>query len=206
MLTDEQKTLLAEPLSRGHVKKNPRGYDYVESWRVESEANRIFGHDGWSSVILETKCVMEKERKLGQGNNQYDGYGVTYTAVVRVAAGGQTRDGAGAGHGMDKDLGLAHESAIKEATSDAEKRAFKTFGNPFGLALYDKEQENVTAAPRKSSAAVLAAKNAILESPGEALGDWETINAKALSGLTPEDRKEIMDFLDATRKPYVRAA
>jgi DNA repair and recombination protein RAD52 len=206
MLTDAQKALLDEPLSRAHVKKNPRGYDYVESWRAESEANRIFGFDGWSSVVIETKCVMERERKLGSGANQYDGWGVTYTAIVRITAGGQTRDGAGAGHGMDKDLGLAHESAIKEATSDAEKRALKTFGNPFGLALYDKEQENVVAAPRKSSGAVIAAKNAILESPGDALGDWEQINAKAMTGLSPEDRKEIMDFLEATRKPYVRAA
>lgn len=204
MLTDTQKTLLDEPLSRANVKKNPRGYDYIESWRAEAEANRIFGFDGWSSVVIETKCVMEKERKLGQGANQYDGWGVTYTAVVRITAAGQTRDGAGAGHGMDKDLGMAHESAIKEATSDAEKRAFKTFGNPFGLALYDKEQENVTAAPRKSSGIVIAAKNSILESRD--LSDWETLNAKSLDGASTEDRKEIMDFLEATRKPYVRQA
>jgi len=36
-----------------------------------------------------------------------------------------------------------HESAIKEAETDAMKRAFMTFGNPFGLALYDKQQTNV---------------------------------------------------------------
>ncbi len=39
--------------------------------------------------------------------------------------------------------GEAHESAIKEAETDAMKRALSTFGNPFGLALYDKEQQNV---------------------------------------------------------------
>jgi DNA repair and recombination protein RAD52 len=53
------------------------------------------------------------------------------------------RDGCGAGHGIDRDAGLAHESALKEAETDAMKRAFMTFGNPFGLALYDKEQANV---------------------------------------------------------------
>lgn len=139
MLSEDQKAQLTAPLSMAHVKKNQRGFDYVESWHAEAEANRIFGFDGWSSIVLETKCVMERERKLSSG----DGWGVTYTAIVRITAGGQTRDGAGAGHGMDKDLGLAHESAIKEAASDAEKRAFKTFGNPFGLALYDKKRENV---------------------------------------------------------------
>ncbi len=45
------------------------------------------------------------------------------------------------------DLGLAHESAIKEAETDAMKRALVTFGNPFGLALYDKSQRKVSGAP-----------------------------------------------------------
>ena len=31
----------------------------------------------------------------------------------------------------------------KEAATDALKRALRTFGNPFGLALYDKSRENV---------------------------------------------------------------
>ena len=57
------------------------------------------------------------------------------------------REGTGAGHGIDTDLGLAHESALKEAETDAMKRALVTFGNPFGLALYDKSQRQVTGAP-----------------------------------------------------------
>jgi hypothetical protein len=44
---------------------------------------------------------------------------------------------------MGLNPGEAHESAIKEAETDAMKRALTTFGNPFGLALYDKEQHNV---------------------------------------------------------------
>ncbi len=143
MFRDEQTKALAAPLHKENVKRNKRGFDYVESWFAEAEANRIFGFDGWSSVLLDCKCVVEKPRKLTSG----EGFAVTYTATVRVTAGGVQRDGAGAGHGMDKDLGLAHESALKEAASDAEKRALKTFGNQFGLALYDKSRENVVAAP-----------------------------------------------------------
>jgi recombination DNA repair RAD52 pathway protein len=52
----------------------------------------------------------------------------------------------GSGHGIDVDCGLAHESAVKEAETDAMKRALMTFGNPFGLALYDKEQRQVAEA------------------------------------------------------------
>jgi recombination DNA repair RAD52 pathway protein len=40
------------------------------------------------------------------------------------------------------------EQAIKSAESDALKRALVTFGNAFGLALYDKAQRNVAAAAR----------------------------------------------------------
>jgi hypothetical protein len=68
---------------------------------------------------------------------------------VTVTAGGLTpliREGSGAGHGIDVDLGQAHESALKEAETDAMKRALMTFGNPFGLALYDKAQRQVSSA------------------------------------------------------------
>jgi DNA repair and recombination protein RAD52 len=77
------------------------------------------------------------------GERQTPGWGVTYTAKVRVSVGGIFHDGVGAGHGIGTDLGLAHESAAKEAESDARKRAMMQFGNQFGLALYDKEQANV---------------------------------------------------------------
>jgi len=74
---------------------------------------------------------------------------------VTVTAGGLTpliREGSGAGHGIDADLGQAHESAIKEAETDAMKRALMTFGNPFGLALYDKQQREVTNSTAPTSA------------------------------------------------------
>ena len=136
---------LAKPLDPKHVKPakkfGPKG-DYIEAWHAQAEANRIFGHLGWSQEIIgEPKCVMQAERKLGR--DQKDGWGVTYTVRVRVSAHGKVSEDFGAGHGYDVDLGLAHESAIKEAVSDAVKRALKAFGNPFGLALYDKSRENV---------------------------------------------------------------
>ena len=41
------------------------------------------------------------------------------------------------------DQGLAHESALKEAETDATKQALMTFGNAFGLARDDKQQRQV---------------------------------------------------------------
>ena len=73
---------------------------------------------------------------------------MTYTARVRIVviAGERCliREGSGAGHGIDLDQGLAHESALKEAETDTTKRALMSFGNAFGLALYDKQQRQVS--------------------------------------------------------------
>jgi DNA recombination protein Rad52 len=120
----------------------PKG-DYIEGWHAIAEANRIFGFDGWSYYIKDCKCVSERPRKIGKAPNEKDGWGVTYTVAVYVDVFGVRREDVGAGHGYDLDCGLAHESAIKEAVTDALKRALRTFGNPFGLALYDKSRENV---------------------------------------------------------------
>lgn len=143
--TDKQIALLAADLNRANVKSRSqagRSLSYIESWHAIAEANRIFGYDGWSSETVDIRVVSERERKVGA--RQIPGWGVTYIAKVRVEAGGVVREGVGSGHGIDVDLGQAHESAIKEAESDARKRALMTFGNQFGLALYDKEQRNVS--------------------------------------------------------------
>jgi len=112
-------------------------------------SDRIFGFDGWQRQTIAVRCVAQAERLIGR--DQKPGWGVTYTARVRVTvtAGGLTPlvwEGSGAGHGIDVDLGQAHESALKEAETDAMKRALMTFGNPFGLALYDKAQRQVSSA------------------------------------------------------------
>ena len=142
----EQTAEMEKPLSRAFVKEREqagRKFNYVEGWHVVSEANRIFGFGGWSRETITTACVMEKERTIGRPPKEKPGWGVSYIARVRIHVGGIYRDGIGSGHGIDADLGQAHESAIKEAETDATKRALSTFGNPFGLALYDKEQANV---------------------------------------------------------------
>lgn len=121
-------------------KFGPKG-SYIEGWFAMAEANRIFGFGAWSYTVTECKCVSERAREVGQNKNP--GFGVTYTATVRVAIGDVVREDVGAGHGYDVDCGLAHESAIKEAVTDSLKRALRGFSNPFGLALYDKSRENV---------------------------------------------------------------
>jgi DNA recombination protein Rad52 len=148
----EQLAALSAPLDRANVRQREQGrsrVSYLEGWMVIAEANRIFGFDGWQRQTIAIRCVAQAERTIGR--DQKPGWGVTYTARVRVtvSAGSLTplvREGSGAGHGIDVDLGQAHESALKEAETDAMKRALMTFGNPFGLALYDKAQRQVSSA------------------------------------------------------------
>lgn len=129
-----QITELSKPLDRTNVSTRKGGANkklsYIEGWHAIAEANRIFGFGGWTSETLHMECVCVEGT-------------VSYIAKVRVTIDGVSREGWGAGHGRMLSLGEKHESAVKEAETDARKRALMTFGNQFGLALYDKEQTNV---------------------------------------------------------------
>lgn len=144
----EQVEKLKEPILAANVKErdgNKAGtfqLAYVEGWHVINEANRIFGFDGWSSETIYTLCVAD--------NNE----SVTYIAKVKVTVGNLFREGTGAGHGRFGSIGEKHESAIKEAETDARKRAFMQFGNQFGLSLYngkDKSWKTNKAKPQKET-------------------------------------------------------
>jgi DNA repair and recombination protein RAD52 len=131
--------LLNAKLDPAHVKGRKQGggqVQYIEGWHAIAEMNRIFGFGAWSREMLEL-------RQLGDAREVDGKMRVDYLARVRITVGGVIRDGSGFGQGIDRDVGQAHESALKEAETDAMKRAMMTLGNPFGLALYDKSRENV---------------------------------------------------------------
>jgi DNA repair and recombination protein RAD52 len=141
MFTKEIKAELTKKLNPKDVKQRVgsggQQLDYLEGWYVIQEANRIFGPDGWSreTVFLEP-CGEPVQHKAGK-------YKVAYRATVKVTANGVVRYGSGFGNGIGSDPVDVHELALKEAETDAMKRALATFGNPFGLALYDKTRANV---------------------------------------------------------------
>ena len=137
-----QNKALAAKLNASHVKtriKDGITLSYIEGWHAIAEANRIFGFDGWNRETVRADCVWQG------GNNGKSS--CSYTAQVRVSvqAGDSVicREGCGSGSGFGATPGEAHDKALKEAETDAMKRALSTFGNPFGLALYDKEQKCV---------------------------------------------------------------
>ena len=144
-LTPEQIKSLNAPLDPANVKKpsgsfGPKG-DYIEGWHAINELNRVFGFDGWSYEIALTRDAVEKG-KDGKGNEQWQ---AAYTCICTLTAAGVTRQDVGFGSGFAKGIGDAIEGATKEAATDALKRCARTFGNIFGLALYDKSRANVHA-------------------------------------------------------------
>lgn len=133
---------LQAKLDSGAVKTRVQGgaeLQYIEGWHAIAEANRIFGFGNWDR-ISNVSLIKEVEGKDRRGNLQWR---VSYLGKCTISVGNTKRDGHGYGSGIAADLGQAHEGAIKEAETDAMKRAFMTFGNPFGLALYDKDRAGV---------------------------------------------------------------
>lgn len=143
------KSLLDAKLDPKHVKKPPGNFgpkgDYIEGWHAIAEANRIFGYGGWSYSIQQLTQDSLREGKTAKGEMQWQ---AAYTCIVTLTVGDVTREDVGFGSGFAKQIGDAIEGATKEAVTDALKRALRTFGNAFGLALYDKTRENV-GAPEK---------------------------------------------------------
>jgi DNA repair and recombination protein RAD52 len=141
--TDVQNKALAAPLDPKHIKPPPKGKfgSYVDGFHIVTEANRIFGHDGWSYFITKLELCSRVETTDSRNEPQIR---VGYFCTVRAEAGGASREGAAVGSGMAKPQNEAdaHESAVKEAETDALKRALRSFGHTFGLALYDKSDTN----------------------------------------------------------------
>lgn len=135
---------LIKPLHPDAVKPPPKGKfgEYVDGLHVITEANRIFGHGGWSYHITRLEQTSGGNVKLTGQNGDYEQFRCSFMCTVRVDVAGVIREGAavGMGNGKPENAGDVIESAVKEAETDALKRALRTFGNTFGLALYEKDK------------------------------------------------------------------
>jgi recombination DNA repair RAD52 pathway protein len=112
-----------------------RKLDYLEGWYVIDRLNQVFGHLNWNRETIEM--------------TQLPGDKPQYRAKVRVTVlapcQGQIQHIVKEGYGFGSAKGASqdHEIAIKEAETDAFKRAAMQFGRSMGLALYDKSGEYI---------------------------------------------------------------
>jgi len=200
---DTQNRALRAKLRYRYVKfRNTNGLTipYLEGWHAIAEANRIFGHDSWDCITLSPQCLW-RETQRGQTACFYS---TKVRITVRAGACVIVREGMGTGFGRSHAAELAYEIALKAAETDATKRALATIGNPFGLALYDKDQARVTKPLKRArkakadDAAKVEPLVLILRSAGGQEQHFEDVQAfvgatlKAVAGLRTIDA--IYDF------------
>lgn len=133
--SDRQCRALKSKLHKRHVRSRTaqgNSLNYIAGWHAISEANRIFGYDAWDRETLSPTKVWS-DRRQGQ-------FHCLYSCKVRISVRAGpvviVREGQGCGSGRSLSEDGAIEMGIKAAETDATKRALATFGNPFGLALY----------------------------------------------------------------------
>lgn len=134
--SSKQLVELRRDLDRRYVRTREvagRELCFIGGWYAISEANRIFGFDRWNRETTESRCVLTRENR--------GTFLAVYVARVRITVnvGGAmvVREGHGTGEGRGSSPGEVHDIALKGAETDATKRALATFGNPFGLSLYE---------------------------------------------------------------------
>ena len=132
---------LAAPLRAEHVRQREGGrgmsLSYVEGHYVIRRLNDIFGFGGWESAIEKLEDLPADAKGRPQCR-----------AIVTLRAGSWACSDVGYGGGD-------HEKACKEAVTDALKRCARNLGDGFGLALYEKPDEDgkrsrVVDAPREA--------------------------------------------------------
>src|SRR6476660_2910317 len=104
----KQVQALKRDLDRRHVRTreaNGRELTYIEGWYAISEANRIFGFDGWNRETVDSRCVLARETR---------GFCLAvYTAKVRISVQGGgisiIREGHGSGEGRGSTAGEVHD-------------------------------------------------------------------------------------------------
>jgi DNA recombination protein Rad52 len=138
----KQVRALRRKLARQHVQSRQldgRSIDYIEGWFAVAQANAIFGFEGWDREMIHFEKLYERAR----GESLCCGYVARVRIRVRAGETIIVREGTGWGSASATNPCEAHERALKAAETDATKRALATFGNRFGLGLYDKEQAGV---------------------------------------------------------------
>ncbi|KAK1981216.1 recombination protein rad52 [Colletotrichum cereale] len=108
---------------------------YIAAEKCIALANEVFGFNGWSSSIQNIQVDFVDEHPQTMKIN------LGLSVIVRVTLrDGTFHEDIGYGHIENcKGKAAAFEKAKKEGTTDALKRALRSFGNVLGNCIYDKD-------------------------------------------------------------------
>ena len=144
MFNENQLAILNQELDSSRIKSRQKGninLSYLEGFDVIATANRIFGFGNWEYSITTLENVSSE---LNHNQNHI----ICYKAVVQVKVYDENhtkyiiREDVGFGTGIAKTLADAHEGGAKESVTDGLKRTLKSWGNQWGLSLYDKSKNH----------------------------------------------------------------
>jgi len=144
MFNENQLAILNQELDSSRIKSRQKGninLSYLEGFDVIATANRIFGFGNWEYSITTLENVSSE---INHNQNHI----ICYKAVVQVKVYDENhtkyiiREDVGFGTGIAKTLADAHEGGAKESVTDGLKRTLKSWGNQWGLSLYDKSKNH----------------------------------------------------------------
>lgn len=209
---DYEPVFSAEQIKKLEAKLSPDvvakrdNLSYIEAHVAIRHANQIFGFGNWQRnqpvfSVVNDESYMKGDKKM---------YRACYTCSLSVTVFGlvngvrtavATTWGTGYGEGITGvNPGQAHESAIKEAESDAMKRALIALGDQFGLALYDKQQRYV--GEDDSAPDTYGEKNAVVTAEdvtkeiGKLIGTKKNLAIKFANEFKTQHNAEKLDNLD----------
>jgi hypothetical protein len=147
-LTPNQVRKLLEAVKPYRVKLR-EGHSHMEGYDVRAHLTRIFGFEGWDLEGEPAQLIQERELDTGRKKDsgwpivRYScAYRQTLTLVVYDQSGRVVKRVIGQAVGKAEDqpsFGDAHDLALKDAETQALKRAAMNLGDQFGLGLYNKK-------------------------------------------------------------------
>lgn len=146
-LTEAQVFQLLQAVKPGRVKIRD-GHSHMEGYDVRAHLTRIFGFEGWDIEGPPAECIHDVTLDTGRKKDNgwpFLRYSCAYrqhlTLVVYDAAGLLVKRVIGQAVGKAENqpsFGDAHDLALKDAETQALKRAAMNLGDQFGLGLYNK--------------------------------------------------------------------
>lgn len=146
---------ISAPLDPKDLRHRPgyggKGLEYLRWSDVVQVTNEAFGGLGWATDVRElhvTRCEQVEVERTNQRTGevvktrawQADAWALVEVCPADHPDARRTDVGYGSSAPLP-DRGQAEEFAVKTAVSDAQKRALRTYGPRFGLALYVLEDE-----------------------------------------------------------------
>lgn len=192
---------LRKPLSPDRIRTRAgRGgsgnLSYVAGHDDKRRANELFGFGNWGHEIKELVEIAAVEIVKNNKPGVHVGYRCTVRIWVNTPMTASPFHTEGVGYGDGVEYGpaariTACELAIKEAETDALKRAFTDLGDQFGLILYAKEDEVKRIERDRNAAAV-----SVVKAPQELIVEIETLIAE-LDGLGTIPKALIREVMES---------